>query len=217
MIGYGTAVRCATASFVSDRIVRSRTTSRSGFIIYIYFIIHVEPRQQKLFFAIFSFLGCNKRLDLAFLIDGSGSINSAGRGNFRRCIEFVKSVVSSFNVSPRHTRVGVVLFSSRAWLILDFYRSRSKAGVLSTISRIRYPRGGTRIGKALNFVVYRLFRRSRRALKVRATWITSDSFSFLLSFYVMWSGKVLAIEWSWQCSCETKHWWVVHITKYLHV
>lgn len=123
---------------------------------------------KKLFFGIFSFLGCNKRLDLAFLIDGSGSINSAGRGNFRRCIEFVKSVVSSLNVSPRHTRVGVVLFSSRAWLILDFYRSRSKAGVLSTISRIRYPRGGTRIGKALNFVLYRLFRRSRRALKVRA-------------------------------------------------
>lgn len=113
-----------------------------------------------------SFSVCNKRLDLAFLIDGSGSIESAGRGNFRRCVQFVKTMVSSFNVSPRRTRVGVVLFSSRAWLILDFYRSRSKAGVLNTISRIRYPRGGTRIGKALNFVRYRLFKRSRRALKV---------------------------------------------------
>ena len=38
---------CVTASFVSVHIVRSRTTSRSGFIIYIYFIIHVEPRQKN--------------------------------------------------------------------------------------------------------------------------------------------------------------------------
>ena len=125
---------------------------------------------------------CNRRLDLAFLIDGSGSIEASGRGNFRRCLEFVKTMVSSFNVSPQRTRVGVALFSSRTWLILDFQRSRSKASVLQTISRIRYPRGGTRIGKALNFVLYRLFRRSRRALKVTETRITLTSrFSMLLN------------------------------------
>ena len=101
-----------------------------------------------------------------FLIDGSGSIEAAGRGNFRRCIEFVKNMVSSFSVSPLHTRVGVALFSSRTWLILDFHQSRSKATVLRRISTIRYPRGGTKIGRALNFVLHRLFRRSRRALKV---------------------------------------------------
>lgn len=112
---------------------------------------------------------CNRRLDLAFLVDGSGSIEAAGRGNFKRCIEFVKTMVSSFNVSPQRTRVGVVLFASRAWLILDFSRSRNKAGVLNTIARIRYPRGGTRIGKALRFILHRLFRRSRRALKVSET------------------------------------------------
>lgn len=111
-------------------------------------------------------LVCRKRVDLAFLIDGSGSIESSGRGNFQRCIRFVKTVVSSFSIAPQRTRVGVVLFSSRSWLILDFYRSTNKARVLHTISRIRYPRGGTRIGKALNFVLYRLFRRSRRAMKV---------------------------------------------------
>ena len=117
-------------------------------------------------FIYISILVCRKRVDLAFLIDGSGSIESSGRGNFQRCIHFVKNMVSSFTIAPQRTRVGVVLFSSRAWLILDFYRSTNKARVLHTISRIRYPRGGTRIGKALNFVLYRLFRRSRRALKV---------------------------------------------------
>ena len=110
---------------------------------------------------------CNRRLDLAFLVDGSGSIEAAGRGNFRRCIEFVKTMVSSFSVSPLRTRVGVALFSSRSWLILDFHQSKSKATVLRRISSIRYPRGGTKIGRALNFVLHRLFRRSRRALKVK--------------------------------------------------
>ena len=112
-------------------------------------------------------LVCNRRLDLVFLIDGSGSIEAAGRGNFRRCIEFVKTMVSSFSVSPLRTRVGVALFSSRTWLILDFHQSRSKTTVLRRISSIRYPRGGTKIGRALSFVLRRLFRRSRRALKVQ--------------------------------------------------
>ena len=112
-------------------------------------------------------LVCNRRLDLVFLIDGSGSIEATGRGNFRRCIEFVKTMVSSFSVSPLRTRVGVALFSSRTWLILDFHQSRSKTTVLRRISSIRYPRGGTKIGRALSFVLRRLFRRSRRALKVQ--------------------------------------------------
>ena len=117
-------------------------------------------------FSIF-ILVCRKRLDLAILLDGSGSIESSGRGNFRRCIQFVNKMVSLFSISSRRTRVGVALFASRTWLILDFYRGTNKASVQRTISRIRYPRGGTRLGKALNFVLHRLFRRSRRSLKVR--------------------------------------------------
>ena len=125
-----------------------------------------QIRLTSLFYFFFCSV-CRRRLDLAFLIDGSGSVETSGRGNFQRCIEFVKTVVSSFSISPSRTRVGVALFSSRAWLILNFYHSTSKAKVLYTISRIRYPHGGTRIGKALYFVLNRLFRRSRRALKVK--------------------------------------------------
>lgn len=128
---------------------------------------HLNSRYVLTSLSIFFYSVCRRRLDLAFLIDGSGSIETSGRGNFQRCIEFVKTVVSSFSISPSRTRVGVALFSSRAWLILNFYRSTSKAKVLNTISRIRYPHGGTRIGKALYFILNRLFRRSRRALKVK--------------------------------------------------
>ena len=121
---------------------------------------------------------CRRRLDLAFLIDGSGSIEAYGRGNFRRCLNFVKRVVASFHISPRHTRVGVVLFASRAWLVFNFRRFRNKHGVLYAISRIGYPRGGTRIGRALKFARYRLFRRrnNRRKVSVEYKVLHSEPF-----------------------------------------
>ena len=122
---------------------------------------------------------CRKRLDLAFLVDGSGSIEAYGRGNFRRCLNFVKRVVASFHISPRHTRVGVVLFSSRAWLVLNFRSSRNKHGVLNAISRIRYPRGGTRIGLALRFARYKLFNRRTNRRKVS---VPGLGFSFIFSY-----------------------------------
>ena len=153
----------------------------------------VKTALEKAYLTFISFSVCNRRLDLAFLIDGSGSIETAGRGNFRRCLEFVKTMVSSFSVSPQRTRVGVVLFSSRAWLILDFYRSRNKAGVLRTISKIRYPQGGTRIGKALYFVMHRLFRRSRRALKVMETGTTLTNFNFSLQYRYVVKWRSLAL------------------------
>lgn len=121
---------------------------------------------------------CRRRLDLAFLIDGSGSIEAYGRGNFRRCLNFVRRVVASFHISPRHTRVGVVLFASRAWLVFNFRRFRNKHGVLYAISRIRYPRGGTRIGRALRFARYRLFKRrnNRRKVSVECKVLHSEPF-----------------------------------------
>lgn len=99
---------------------------------------------------------------MGFLIDGSGSIEKSGRGNFRRCLHFVKRIIASFAVSRSYTRVGVALFSSRTWLIFNFKRYSTKRQVFQAIDRIRYPAQGTRIGKALRFVNYRLFRGSRR-------------------------------------------------------
>ena len=109
---------------------------------------------------------CRRRLDLGFLIDGSGSIEAYGRGNFRRCLNFVKRVVASFRISPRQTRVGVVLFSSRAWLVFNFRRYRNKQSMLRAVDKIRYPRGGTRTGRALRFARYQLFNKTSRRRKV---------------------------------------------------
>ncbi|CAH3116452.1 unnamed protein product [Pocillopora meandrina] len=108
---------------------------------------------------------CRARVDLAFVIDGSGSIEHYGKGNFRRCLNFVRAIVSRFNFRGRQTRVGVVLFSSRPRLIFDFRRYRSKGQILNAISRIRYPRGGTKTGYAMRYCYSRVFRYARRGVR----------------------------------------------------
>lgn len=100
---------------------------------------------------------------MVFLIDGSGSIEAYGKGNFKRCLRFVKNMVRSFTISRRYVRVGIVLFSTRSQLILRFNQNRGVNSILRTIDRIRYPRRGTRTGRALSFAYSRFFYRSSRS------------------------------------------------------
>lgn len=96
-------------------------------------------------------LVCAISVDLGFLIDGSSSIERYGRGNFARMLNFVKSLVSFFPISRRQTHVGVVLYTRRAIPIFSFSRYYARASILRAIDNLRYPRGGTYIGKALKF------------------------------------------------------------------
>ena len=140
---------------------------------------HLGKHKLLTAFAFYSkLLVCRKRLDLGFLVDGSGSIEAYGRGNFRRCLRFVKQVVASFHISPRQTRVGIVLFSSRTNLVFGFNRYRDKRSILKAIDSIRYPRGGTYIGRALRFSRQRLFSTGSKARKVS---VPQNIFVFFLS------------------------------------
>ena len=127
-----------------------------------FFLYSLEVVLNELFFF---FAGCSARVDLAFIIDGSGSIEAYGRGNFRRCLNFVRRIVSKFNINNGQTRIGIVLFSSRPRLIFDFRRYRRKNQVLSAINRIRYPRGGTKTGYAMRYCYSRVFRYARRGVR----------------------------------------------------
>lgn len=114
---------------------------------------------------IYIFSGCRARVDLAFIIDGSGSIEAYGKGNFRRCLNFVRAIVSKFSINNGQTRIGVVLYSSRPRLIFDFRRYRRKYQILNAIKRIRYPRGGTKTGYAMRYSYSRVFRYARRGVR----------------------------------------------------
>lgn len=71
-------------------------------------------------------------------------------------------MVRTFVISRRYTRVGAVLYNTRAYKLFGFNRFGNKNQLLGAISRIRYPRGGTKTGRALNYANRYLFRRSRR-------------------------------------------------------
>ena len=103
-------------------------------------------------------------MDIVFLVDGSGSIEKYGKGNFKRCLRFVRQMVKSFTVSRKQVRVGIVLFSSRPLLVSRL--SGNQRRLLSQIRGIRYPRGGTRTGRALSYTYRRILQRSRRRKKV---------------------------------------------------
>ena len=115
-------------------------------------------------------LVCRSMVDLAFVIDGSGSIEHYGRGNFKRCLRFVQRVVRQFKINSGRTRVGVVLYSTRPRLMFRFSKYyRRKRQLLSAINRIPYPRGLTKTGWAMRYSYSTLFRYARRrARKVKA-------------------------------------------------
>ena len=100
-------------------------------------------------------LVCVARIDLAFLIDGSGSV---GATNFRHCISFVQILIRGFRISPRYTRVAAEVYSSTPRRLFPFTRYRNQNKVFRALASMKYPRGGTKTGKALWDVLRYLFR-----------------------------------------------------------
>ena len=79
---------------------------------------------------------------------GSGSIGK----RFTRLLDFVKTLISFFPISPSQTRVGMVVFSSSPYPIFPFNRYYSKTSIIRAVDRVRFPYGGTKLGRALRFV-----------------------------------------------------------------
>jgi hypothetical protein len=72
-----------------------------------------------------------------FLVDGSGSIESYGRGNFKRCLNFVKQVASAFSISRSKGRISVTVFSSKTKVIFHLNRYSNVKQIYAAVNRIR--------------------------------------------------------------------------------
>ena len=94
---------------------------------------------------------CDKDFDLTFVIDGSGSINDAGANNFNRMKSFIKLIIDGFRIGFDETHVGAVIYSSSIYVkkVFGLESYYNKDGIFRAIDEIRYPRGGTSTGKAL--------------------------------------------------------------------
>jgi len=133
---------------------------------------------------------CRGRIDLAFLIDTSGSV---GRGNFRRCLAFVKNMARVFTVSRTYTRFAIVLYSSRPSKIFGFNRYTNRRSLLRAIGRIRYTGGGTKTGYALSYTYQRVLRFSRRRNKVLIVMTDGRSYDNVLRPAVRIRGRGVRI------------------------
>ena len=89
-------------------------------------------------------------VDLAFIIDASGSI---GAVNFQKILEFVAKIVDAFEIKENGTHVGVIHYSDDAFLDFDFKKFQgaelTRENVVKEINKISVTEGQTRIDLAL--------------------------------------------------------------------
>ena len=98
-------------------------------------------------------------MDIAFVVDASSSV---GRKNFRRVKRFLRRLVSTFTISPRLVKVGVIVYSSYPRVMIRLGREPTLSRLRMAIGLLPYTRGGTRTGLALQLAKNRLFSGSSR-------------------------------------------------------
>ncbi|EDO32432.1 predicted protein, partial [Nematostella vectensis] len=103
-----------------------------------------------------------KKLNLAFVVDGSGSINNARFGRFR---EFVKKMAESFPVSATNTQVATVVYSEEPELIFNFGKYNDINEIKTAVDNMPYHGKTTHTGKALKFTLEEVFKKARKNVK----------------------------------------------------
>ena len=84
-----------------------------------------------------------------FVLDASGSIGST---NFVRMKNFMKNVISNFNIGDNGTRVGIIRYASSASNILSLGSINNINGLNTFIDNIVYTSGGTATHSALKLL-----------------------------------------------------------------
>lgn len=89
---------------------------------------------------------CRPVVDIAFIVDSSGSI---GRTNWERTKRFLKAVVSKLDVSPALTHVAAVAYSTDPVVVMRFNDVQDTDEVNRVFDGMRWQRGFTYTDKAL--------------------------------------------------------------------
>ena len=84
-----------------------------------------------------------------------------GKGNFKKCLDFVKSLTRAFVISPADTKVGAIVFSSRSELQFNFNQYTTQAQLETAIDNIKHPGYRTKTGLALTMSKDQLFNDAR--------------------------------------------------------
>ena len=102
----------------------------------------------------FLLVGKQKPLDLGFILGAAGS-NAAAI--FKTELDFAKSLISSYIISPSQTQVGAITYGAGANLAFSLNAHSSKSAVSSALGGVRNPGNGANIGAALQLARTSLF------------------------------------------------------------
>ena len=85
-------------------------------------------------------------MDIAFVVDSSGSI---GRTNWERMKRFLKALVSRLDVSPSAAHIAAIAYSNSPEVVMRFNSVQSTNQINQLLDGMRYQRGFTYTDKAL--------------------------------------------------------------------
>lgn len=110
---------------------------------------------------------CKAAVDIAFLVDSSGSIS---RKNFVKMKNFLKTLVNSFDIGPDAAHFAIIAYSTKAKTMLKFSDLRgnqiTSEAVIKKIDSLPHQRGLTFIDKALRLAEGEVFNTANGMRKV---------------------------------------------------
>ena len=112
---------------------------------------------------------CNAIVDVAFIIDSSGSIS---RRNYGKIKAFVKGIAGRLGISTNGSRAGIILYSTKASVKAYFNDSRTIEEFKRKVDELPHERGLTYINKALELASSELFSRARKDIPKVAMLLT---------------------------------------------
>ena len=82
---------------------------------------------------------CMQKVDLVFVVDSSGSI---GSDNFKNIVRFLMRIVERFNVGPTTTHIGLVRYSTTAFVRIRLGSYPFKSSILGVIGGLSFETSG---------------------------------------------------------------------------
>ena len=123
---------------------------------------------------------CRSVVDIAFVIDSSGSV---GRRDWERMKRFVKSIVSKLDVSSSATRIAAVAYSTNPEVVMLFRNFQGTDEVNRLLDRMRWQRGLTYTDRGLLFADSRLFQLSN-GMRQNVRKVSTFTHENHLAFYI---------------------------------
>ena len=99
---------------------------------------------------------CAKPSDIGIILDHSTSIVDPSRGGYdnweKSVLGFVVKVIEAFPIGPTLTRLGIVGFSSSAWLEFNFVAYNNSRTMIDAVKAIEIRGGETNIARVTNTI-----------------------------------------------------------------